>query len=61
MPDISKCDATLFKDSDELCPLRTECYRYLVKPNIIQIETRFGYAFNKQDNTCDYFRNTNSE
>jgi hypothetical protein len=47
MPDISMC-------SNKECPIREECYRFMVKPGINQSYSLF--EFDKEEG-CDYFMN----
>ena len=56
MPDIALC-------TNELCPLRNECYRALAKPSeYLQSYSRFEFGITKHMiPTCEYFIKSTNE
>lgn len=53
MPDISMCTA-------HSCPLKTECYRYMAKPNPFR-QAYSNFSYNEKEGCDDFWQMENSK
>ncbi len=56
MPDITKCHSILFAGDRVQCPLKSECYRYTVKPEKEFQPYFFIAAYDEVTNACKNFQ-----